>query len=387
MTQNILRTRWFCRLPRSAEGIRQAIRATLGVTALLACVWSASPAHAQAPTGPTPLMSTFQVSRALSPGGTFDFSASSPGGSRLGAFRLGRSALRDAGFLDDDGGWSALAQSMGVDSDAAFLGNKAAQIVADRNFAAASLSALQAAMGSQAYAAQLDRPDRGRVAAMTAPAMTYCAESLGAAGCASYLSTGIVPAALLAGSPDWRDGGWQRGLAIMSRTALPVSSPVLSEQPMKTDANGWAHVQQMNVLQPTPDQAWVAGMWHLYGGRPLSGAIALPLTYQVYEHSGEKVLVGVALSQSCDMGANGIGATLAPAVCPVTVISVTDKGVQAHAYAGACYLWTANEPAGADTDPVQNATYLRFDPSSRMVDVLTTRHGKPIPECSKRVAF
>ena len=355
---------------------------TVRAAVAAAAVFLAAPAvHAQA----LPLMGPYETALLAAPGQK-DFSSMTPGGSHLGGFQFTPAALQEAGFQNADGSWSATAQAMGVSSMADFLRNPTAQVLAADRLEPLQLGYLQNAMGAPAYSAQLGKADRSGTV-MTPSAMAFCAQTLGAGGCASYLEKGVLPAPILAAYPGWADGAWQRKLATAAGGALPAQ-PVADQSKAPVSAgNGWLHVKQMNVLQPAPADSWLADLWLHYGSKALPGARALPLTYQVYERAGTKTVVGIALSPGCDMGENDASSTQLHAVCPATVISSGPRGVQVHTFPEACYLWTANEPPGSDSDPNQDATYTRLDAASGQIGIVTMRHGKPIPECSKSVAF
>lgn len=162
-------------------------------------------------------MSSYQAAIIPLEGGPAGFSAVNRQTNALGAFQMMPIALRDIGWQDASGQWTALARQNGVTDQASFLANPQAQVTASSAYYARNVSYLQA---NGAYSQWLGKTSRDGVV-MTDAALSYCAQALGAGGCRTYLNTGEFGPNVLAQNPGWANGGFGRkmaGIAGTSRT-------------------------------------------------------------------------------------------------------------------------------------------------------------------------
>lgn len=249
----------------------------------------------------TVTMSSYQTALIPLEGGAAGFQATGSGGAYLGAFQLSQAALQDAGWKNADGSWTAQAQAAGVNSTADFLANDNAQIAADTAYNAKNVSYL-----GSTYTNDLGTTDPYSGAALTSGSLTYCAESLGAGGCKSYLATGVIPANDLANNPSWANGGWQNNLKLMSSTSTSDDGSV--DVNTTTSGTGSSAVTTTTVAgvfcdpaimnQVVESSRTMADSWTMLASRPETGYTML---------GGQSVLEAAGLLTQGQPGYVGTG--------------------------------------------------------------------------------
>ena len=357
------------------------------VTALIAgSAWlcaSAAVVHAQ-PALTTPRLSGLEAGLIGPEPRPGDFLVTSPAGTNFGAFHFTSEALVEAGFLNPDGTWSFLAKSMGISSLRDFLRTTSAQVVAEDKLIGIALSNVRLALGETNYRALAGRQDRSSGAQLTDSAMAYCSLSLGAGGCASYLTTGSLPDAVLDAHPSFANGQWQKQLVAMAQQSMP---PVLEQgPPSKAFSGGWQSMRRMDAFRPTAEQKSAADLWLQYGGKAGPYGVAFPVIYAEFTLGTAKVLAGIGLVEGCEL-VQGSDVTQLHVPCPVSVITSRGGTVSSRTYSGTCYMWTADMPPSAQTNPDKNATLMHMDEKTGQLDIMTIRDGKPIAECAKRISY
>ena len=169
---------------------------------------------------------------------------------------------------------------------------------------------------------------------------------------------------------------------IVAAACICAGTATAAEAPGYTP---WQQVQHLDVMAPDHAHRPIADAWRKYGNKPLGAALAQPLTYATFTRGNSHILAGIALSPGCDTGPNDVSSTQLHAVCPMVVIVETAGQYRRIEAPSACYMWTADLPQSAETDPRTNATYMRMNEITGVVEVTTTRKGMPIKACVQKV--
>ena len=183
-----------------------ALATVLATVASMACAQSTVPDGTSV--GTTQLCGIQQLMAYSLEGGRAGFQAVNPSTNALGAFQMTPIALRDMGVIDAGGHY--LPNQFGITSQSDFLNSPDKQIALDNAYNTKNLGYLQRAMGGNVPATSPTGVPLNQAAQI------YCAESLGAGGCATYLRTGQISQQVLDANPPYRNGGYASRLGTAS---------------------------------------------------------------------------------------------------------------------------------------------------------------------------